>query len=413
LTILYLADIRFPLERANGIQTMETCWALASRGHRVRLIVRPDTHAPRRDPFAYYGVAPLPALTIEQAPIPAIGLPGLPAIATRVGYLSFAAGRVMGAAGADLLMTRDLGLASLLLRLPGRAPLVYESHGYAPAVAAALPSMLSTATTPSAAKISRLGRRESRVWHGAEGYVTITAGLADELRRRFGARDRVAVIPDGVRLDPDDEVRLKPGTIASGDVHRRPVVAYAGHLYAWKGVDLLLRALAQVPEVDASIVGGHEREPDLARMRSLASTLGLEARVTFTGQVRPPEVPARLAAADILVLPNPASAISTHATSPLKLFEYMAAGRAIVASDLPSIREVLTDERTALLVPPGDPAAMAVAIRRLASDAALGARLGAAARAEVAQYSWSRRAERLETLFRQVLDARTAMSDRR
>ena len=56
--ILYFADIRFPLERANGIQTMETCHALAGRGHDVHLVVRPDTHAPARDPFAYYGLRP-------------------------------------------------------------------------------------------------------------------------------------------------------------------------------------------------------------------------------------------------------------------------------------------------------------------------------------------------------------------
>ena len=60
--ILYFADIRFPLERANGIQTMETCHALAERGHDVTLVVRPDTHAPARDPFAYYGLPPLATL---------------------------------------------------------------------------------------------------------------------------------------------------------------------------------------------------------------------------------------------------------------------------------------------------------------------------------------------------------------
>ena len=55
MRIVYLADIRFPLERANGIQTFETCHALASRGHEVTLVVRPDTERPARDPFAFYG----------------------------------------------------------------------------------------------------------------------------------------------------------------------------------------------------------------------------------------------------------------------------------------------------------------------------------------------------------------------
>ena len=58
MRILYFADIRFPLERANGIQTMETCHALAERGHEVHLVVRPDTHTPARDPFEFYGLPP-------------------------------------------------------------------------------------------------------------------------------------------------------------------------------------------------------------------------------------------------------------------------------------------------------------------------------------------------------------------
>jgi glycosyltransferase involved in cell wall biosynthesis len=251
--------------------------------------------------------------------------------------------------------------------------------------------------------LSRLAGREERVWRGAAGYVTITAGLATELQRRFSARDLLAIVPDGVRIA--DEADREPSIAV---VRQRPVVCYAGHLYAWKGVDVLLRALADAPEVDAMIVGGHDKEPDLDRMRALASTLNLGQRVTFTGLVAPADVAAKLASADILALPNPASAISTHATSPLKLFEYMAAGRAIVASDLPSIREVLTDDVNALLVAPGDPSALASAIRRLASDAALRTRLGAAARTAVRDYSWARRAERLEQLFTQVLSARGA-----
>ena len=59
MRLLYLADIRFPLERANGIQSMETCHALASRGHRVTMVVRPDTQRPPRDPWVFYGLPPI------------------------------------------------------------------------------------------------------------------------------------------------------------------------------------------------------------------------------------------------------------------------------------------------------------------------------------------------------------------
>ena len=68
MRIIYLADIRFPLERANGIQTMETCHALAARGHMVDLVVRPDVREPARDPFEYYGLPRQAQLSIERAP---------------------------------------------------------------------------------------------------------------------------------------------------------------------------------------------------------------------------------------------------------------------------------------------------------------------------------------------------------
>jgi glycosyltransferase involved in cell wall biosynthesis len=390
--ILYFADIRLPLERANGIQTMETCHALAGRGHDVRLVVRPDTHTPSRDPFEYYGLQPTSRLVVERAP--ARG----PQVVRRVGYLAVAAARATGGSRVDIVMTRDLAVASLLLRLPARAPIVYESHGYAPEVSAALPELVSTARPPDGAKLARLTRRESYVWQHADGYVAITRGLAESLTVRFGPRARLAVVPDGTRITRQQH----PGTLAPG-TPALCTIAYAGHLYTWKGVDVLLEAIARVPEVRGLIVGGHEQEPDLARLRALATGLRIEGRVTFTGHLPPSAVASQLARADIVALPNPASAISTHSTSPLKLFEYMAAGKAIVASRLPSLGEVLTDEVNALLVTPGDSEALAGGIRRLVNDPALRARLGDAARDAVAEYSWDRRAERLEILFNDVL----------
>jgi len=139
--ILYLADIRFPLERANGIQSMETCHALAARGHDVTIAVRPDTSVPARDPFAFYGLPRLPGLTVETAPVTG------PAAARRAGYLTFALGRALGRGRQDLVFTRDLGVASLLLRVPAalRAPVVFEAHGIAADTAAARPGMLTGA----------------------------------------------------------------------------------------------------------------------------------------------------------------------------------------------------------------------------------------------------------------------------
>jgi glycosyltransferase involved in cell wall biosynthesis len=487
--ILYLADIRFPLERANGIQSMQTCHALVSRKHDVTLLVRPDSHTPPRDPFAFYGLRPLDAehtaaehaeyadqkaaehaeyadqkaaeyaghadqeaaecaehadqkaaeyaehadqeaaehaehadrktadrgehagkgaLRIEVVPVAG------PASYRRAGYLTFAIGRAMGRARQDLIFTRDLGLASLLLRIPAslRAPLVYEAHGIAGDVAAALPELLTGASEASPAKLRRLARRDAHVWKAADGYVTITDGLKRELERRFASRSRIAVVPDGASAANDPILQPSAFAEASADQPtsdlRPPMftIGYAGHLYPWKGVDLIIEAVAALKDTRGLIIGGHEQEPDLARVKALAEQLQCASRVTFTGLIPPAAVAARLRQADVLALPNPASSLSSTFTSPLKLFEYMASGRPIVASDLASLREVLRDGENALLVEPGNPQALTAGIHRIKDDAALGRRLAEQARQDVRQFTWARRAERLEVLFSEVLGVR-------
>lgn len=383
MTVLYFADTRFPIERANGAQTMATCHALAARGHDVTLVVRPDSAAPARDPFQFYGLPAHPRLTIRR--IAAAGGPG----ARRVRFLLQAA--AMAARARGVVYTRDLGLAAFLLQMPAprRPRVVYESHGIADVVAAEMPALLGRedlAASPS--KLHRLARREARVWRRATAYVTITRALADDLAARFGDRAGVVVAPDGVA---DDLVERPPTEPSSPSL-----VGYAGHFYPWKGVDVLIRAIAIAPAVSGLIVGGHPQEPDRARVEGLARDLGAADRIRFAGQVAPAEAPRLLSTAAILALPNTASSISSRYTSPLKLFEYLAIGRAIVASDLPAVREILTDGDNACLVPAGDPLALAQAIGALAASPARARALADAARRLAPRYTWGARAERLD-----------------
>ncbi len=389
MRILYLADIRFPLDRANGIQTMETCYALVERGHEVRLLVRPDTASRPRDPFEFYGLVPLAGLQIEAVPVS-----GSEQV-RRLTYVGRALRAVMGAARRiDVAMTRDLTVADLVVRVPRflRPPVVYESHGLAPVFAETRSEMMTGGAAAPAAKLRRLAAREARVWRGAEGYVTITAGLEQDLTSRFGSRRNVATVPDGARL-PAARLFAAPGAPVS------PVVVYAGHLYPWKGVDTLLRALVHVPAARAIIAGGHPAETDLARVKQLAADLGLGGRVTFTGFISRQEVAALLASADVLVMPHTATPVSERYASPLKLFEYMAAGKPIVASDLSAVREVLRDGDNACLVTPGDPRALAAAIARVLADPVFAERIGRLAFDEAERYTWARRAERLEPVL--------------
>jgi glycosyltransferase involved in cell wall biosynthesis len=390
----YFADTRFPLERANGIQTFETCHALARAGHDVALAVRADTHRPSRDAFEFYGAPRLDGLRIHQLPL--VGPPA----ARRLAYLGWAL-EIASRRDADVVFTRDLGVASALLRLPRqlRPPLVYESHGLAAAVGAQLGELLSTGRNASSAKQRRLGRRERRVWQTADGYVTITARLAEELAGAFGPRAKVATVPDGARVDPARAFHPLPAG-------PRFVAGYAGHLYPWKGVDVFVRALSMCPEVEGLIVGGHPGEPDLARVQALAGALDVDTRIRFTGLLPPSRVAEQLVATHAVVLPNVETSLSASFTSPLKLFEYLAAGRAIVASDLPAFREVLTGSVSALLVPAGDPAAMAAALAALRDDRALAERLARGAFALAGEYSWEARARRIVELVCAVVGPR-------
>jgi glycosyltransferase involved in cell wall biosynthesis len=356
----------------------------------VTLVVRRDTHRPPRDPWAFYDLPPLHGLSIVRARLAG------PAPVRRLLYIANAVGRVFAGRTYDVVMTRDLGVADAILRIPGRSrpPVAYESHGFAPEVAAERPGLISGGRKLSGSKRRRLSERERRVWRRADGYITITRHLADELQSRFGSRSNVAVIPDGTRLGRTDAVRPPDS--------RAPLIGYAGHLYPWKGVDVLLRALADVPDARAIVVGGHPAEPDLGRTRALAARLGVAARVTFTGLLEPGQVSGALQAADVLVLPNTATKISASYTSPLKLFEYLAAAKPVIASDLPAVREILRNEENALLVAPGDPRALAAAIRRLVDEPALAERIARRAGTEAAGFTWDKRAERIEALFERM-----------
>ena len=393
MTILYLADIRFPLERANGVHSMETCAALAGRGHTVQLLVRPDTTSPPRDPLAYYGVTPTTRIRIERAP--AFG----PTPLRRSAYLGRMSMRLLQRGRWDVVYTPELILASAALRLPAplRPPVVYESHNFRPAFAANLPDLVTGLPAAGRLKLRRLWRRERRVWRGADGYVATTQALASELANRFGHRARVLTAPNGVRLDPAR--RYAPRSRAESP----PVVAYAGHFYPYNGAHLLIEALALLPGVRGLIIGGHPRDAaDGERLRALTSARGLTERVTFTGLVPPDQVLPRLREADVLVQPL-IDAPYTRYASAMKLFDYMAAGRPIVAFDLASTREVVADGRTARLVEPGSVEALAAGVRDVLADPALADRLAHAAFEEVANYTWAHRAARIERLLAEVV----------
>ena len=201
LRILYLADIRFPLERANGIQTMETCYGLASRGHDVTLKVRQDTGSRRA----------IRSSSTDGRPWRRSRSSGLCVVGTGHESGARAIWRRRSRRGSPTPRGRRPDPRSRRRRdaaAPAgdrRGPLWCSNRtAIPPAVTADLPAMVSGAAAAVSRKLARLERRERLVWRRADGFVTITAVLAGDLTHAFGPRP-VDVVPDGVRLRADHE----------------------------------------------------------------------------------------------------------------------------------------------------------------------------------------------------------------
>ncbi|MGH8177786.1 MAG: glycosyltransferase family 4 protein, partial [Steroidobacter sp.] len=174
----------------------------------------------------------------------------------------------------------------------------------------------------------------------------------------------------------------------------RFTVGYVGQLYPGKGMEIISQLPPRMPEIDFHIIGG--TESDLSHWRSKATS----SNVFLHGYMAPSALPERIASFDVVLAPyqrkvavyGKSRDISAW-MSPLKIFEYMAAGRAMIASDLPVLREVLANERNALLVPPDSVDAWTAALRRCITDPPLVARIGAQARADfLERHLWSARA---------------------
>jgi glycosyltransferase involved in cell wall biosynthesis len=256
-------------------------------------------------------------------------------------------------------------------------------------------ALYGTAERPRRSKAQRLFRRERWVWKHAAGVVTTTAGIRDSFTDSYGPRDALAVIPNGCDAPVAHEAPALPDT--------PPLrIVYAGQLYPWKGVDVLVEAVTRIPQARLVILGGIAGEADLDRIRSLVTARGLAERTELPGGVPQARVAEELARARVVAVPVLRSAMTERHTSPIKAFEAMAAGRPIVASDLPSSREVLRDGENALLVPPGDSEALAAALRRVLEDRALATRLARTAFSEAPAYTWDARARRLRRVLEEV-----------
>jgi glycosyltransferase involved in cell wall biosynthesis len=229
---------------------------------------------------------------------------------------------------------------------------------------------------------------EGHVWRSADRVLPVTEALAARVIAAGVPRERITVVPNGIHLEDFPTETDLPPPAADAPVR----LGFVGFVRDWHGLDRVIRLIAAPqagPPLALTVVGDGPARPGLER---LAAELGVTDRIRFTGLAAREEVPGLVAGFDIALQPA-----SVDYASPLKVFEYMAAGRAIIAPDQPNLREVLEHERTALLFQPDRAEAFAEALLRLAADPALRRRLGAAAREEIRRrdLTWAGNARRV------------------
>jgi glycosyltransferase involved in cell wall biosynthesis len=364
MRLAYLHSGSIPSVYANGVHVMRMCDAFTEAGHEVTLYALPGS-VRTDDVYDYYGVRHrFPIRTIGAPPIALLGM-GIRALRIRAD--------IRRRGRPDLAYGRDLYSLAAVSDL---GPFVYETH-----------------LLWDDRSWRWLERRLFRA-RTLQRVVTVSAILADDYRRAFPELNGLdlLVAPDGADPPkPAGPTMRLPGRAAALKI------GYVGHLYPGRGVDVILDLAGRLPDFDFHLVGGTTEDCSHWESRSR------HPNVYFHGHQPPATLGSYYRSFEIVLAPYQTKVACAGGigdisrwTSPMKLFEYMSQGRAIIASDLPVLREVLTDRVNCLLCPPADLPAWEAAITELAADQELRRSLGTEAQHQLlTRYTWRQRVDRV------------------
>lgn len=378
--IAMVAACPMPARRGTPLRIERLAEALTARGHHVELITYHVADGPQ--PLR------VPVHRIFRRPVywrMPVG-PSFRKLAVYDPALSWKLARVLAARRFDVIHAHHV--EGLLVALPAhlrhRIPLVYDAH-----------TMLSAELPSYAAGLGRLafgalgGWLDGALPRRADHIVAVTPDIRDRLVGVHGLEpDRVSVVTNGVETGC---FRVETPPPQVGVVR----LIYTGTLAQYQNVDLLLEAFARARRVRRDLRLCFSVSSSFAPYEAAARRLGVREAIEVLADGFA-ELPLRLAASAIAVLPR----VSCPGI-PQKLLNYMAAGKAIVASA--GSAKLLEHGRTGLIVPDGDVRAFADAVLRLAEDPALGEELGRAARETVErEFSWEKAAERMEPVYQRL-----------
>jgi glycosyltransferase involved in cell wall biosynthesis len=395
-----------PSTYAHWVQIIHTAHALARQPGVEVWVLTTALFRPADEILRQYGLEPLP--TLHLIPLSLASLhrwhrfgrdvfaPSMNRLGRALARRTF--GRLMKrlAAGGrrTVILTREQGLHRVFGDLLPRGPLtlINEHHRFASTDALRRFMADESHRRRALSDLKRIYRKERgeerRRLEQFDGIICTTQPIQAHIRR-LGHAGPTIWLPNGARLE-------ERGASGGGGEERTIEILYAGQLYAWKNVDLLVEAMALLPGRKLTIVGGND-PGDVERLRVLARRVGVLDQVIFLGQRPHAEVGEVMRRARVGVIPLPrAGAPETRFHScPLKAFELMAAGTPIVSSRLPTLRGVLEDGETAVLVRPDSREALAEGIDRVLRDSALWRRLSENGLRAVRQFTYDERARRI------------------
>lgn len=370
MNIVYISSSIIPSRAANSVHVMKMCQAFSKNGHKTILLapdVKEGLELEVEDIFEYYGVEK--NFILQKLAWPSI---------KGRGYIyGFIAAKAALKHKPDIIYCRDL-VGCYFSALNG-AEVIYEAH-----------SPIIDSGRLSEWLFKRLIKRKELqklvvITHALKKYFIDTYSLPHEM---------IQVAPDGA-----DPIPKTTQPIQLKNKGKRLQAGYVGHLYSGKGMEIIHKLAKLCPWADFNIIGGTEQ--DLIDWKINCKNT---PNLIFHGFKPQNEVQQYLISLDVALLPNQRKVNSfgggnsniAEWTSPLKAFEYMSAKKAIIASDLPVLKEIFTHNKTALLCNPDDVSEWALALTKLDKNLPLREKLSINAYdAFIGSLTWGNRASRL------------------